>query len=68
MFNDMKKSIEDFVNINNEYVNIKVQEEKVKVSASFSNLIILFNSNRQKNRKIHKAKDKRVPLLQRRMG
>jgi hypothetical protein len=32
MFKDMTKHIEEFVQINNEYVNIKIQEEKAKVS------------------------------------
>lgn len=30
MFKDLTKHIEEFVQINNEYVNIKVQEEKAK--------------------------------------
>ena len=35
MFNDLKKNMAEFVEINNEYIKIKVQEEKIKVSFIF---------------------------------
>ena len=41
MFNDMKKHIEEFVSINNQYVDIKVQEEKAKVSLLFYYFYVL---------------------------
>ena len=40
MFNDLKKNMSEFVEINNEYIKIKVQEEKIKVSFI---LIVIFS-------------------------
>lgn len=37
MFVELKNVIEEFVNANNEYIQIKIQEEKVKVSAADAN-------------------------------
>jgi hypothetical protein len=32
IFEDLKKNLSDYVEINNEYFKIKLQEEKIKVS------------------------------------
>ena len=32
MFQELQKSIQEYCEINNEYIKIKLQEEKVKVS------------------------------------
>jgi hypothetical protein len=51
MFKDLTKHIEEFVTINNEYVNIKIQEEKAKVSELF-HLIFFRIKNKSKPKMI----------------
>jgi hypothetical protein len=47
MFEDLKKNLSDYVEINNEYFKIKLQEEKIKVSKHIKYLKI-FNKRLEK--------------------
>jgi len=47
IFEDLKKNLSDYVEINNEYFKIKLQEEKIKVSKRIKYLKI-FNKRLEK--------------------